>query len=159
MDKVLNYTYIYTVGYTSSKPPPPRPPPKKKRLMFKRAYRRIIINASVYLFQHSWKEMVFLQDFDERCAAALEITTIRSFKHEPFVFGGGGGGLLDVLYGISALIVACENCLYIFASIVFSVICVDCFLKIYLSIKFKGMTNARIHFKTSATTCHSTDND
>ena len=39
--------------------------------------------------------MVLLQEFDERRAAAFEITTIRSFKHDPFFFGGGGGvGLL-----------------------------------------------------------------
>ena len=36
--------------------------------------------------------MVLQQDFEERRAAALEITTIRSFKYEPFFFFCGGGG-------------------------------------------------------------------
>ena len=35
---------------------------------------------------------MLLQEFDERLAAAFEITTIRSFKYDPFFGGGGGGG-------------------------------------------------------------------
>ena len=48
--------------------------------------------------------MVLQQDFDERRAAALEITTMRSFKHEPF-FCGGGGGLVNVLHGTTGVVV------------------------------------------------------
>ena len=43
--------------------------------------------------------MVLLQEFDERRAAAFEITTIRSFKHEPFFFLVGVEGVdpIDLL--------------------------------------------------------------
>ena len=36
--------------------------------------------------------MVLQQDFDERPAAVLEITTIRSLNTSHFYGGGGGGG-------------------------------------------------------------------
>ena len=35
--------------------------------------------------------MVLYHEFDKRRAAAFEITTIRSFKHDPFLFFFGGG--------------------------------------------------------------------
>ena len=45
--------------------------------------------------------MVPVHDYEKRYAEAFAITKIPTFKHEPFfIFGGGGGGLFVVLYGI-----------------------------------------------------------
>ena len=74
----------------------PPPPPQETVYLNERIV--VTINVFAYLFQHFWKEIVLLQEFDERRAAAFEITTIRSFKHDPlFLAGAEGVDPIDLL--------------------------------------------------------------
>ena len=82
---------ISTVKYRKQAPPPSRK--KKGSCLNKRIF--VIINTSVDIFQHFWKEMVLRQDLEKKKNSTQVVFMKKcSLKHEPFFYGGGGGSCL-----------------------------------------------------------------